>query len=311
MPDIACLGILVADMIGRPIDALPPRGRLGLVDAMILQIGGCAANTSIGLARLGVETAILGKAGRDGAGDFVVHTLEKSGLDTRGVVRDDTVNTAATMVLVESDGERTFLHHLGANARYRAEEVRWEVVQECKILHVAGALVMPALDGPPMGEVLREAQARGLTTALDTVWDATSRWMQTLAPALPHTDYFLPSLAEAQALTGRTEPRDVARALRDAGVKAVGLKMGEKGCYVQTADAEMTVPAFQVQLLDGTGSGDAFVAGFLCGLVKGWDLERTARLANAVGAFCVTALGATAGVRSLEETEAFMAAQAV
>jgi sugar/nucleoside kinase (ribokinase family) len=307
MPDVACLGILVADLLGRPIDSLPPRGRLGLVDQMTLHVGGCAANTGIDLARLGVPTAVLGKVGADGLGDFIVHTLERSGLVTRGVVRDSGVTTSATMVLVGSDGERTFLHHLGGNARYTADDVDWEVIGASRLLHVAGALVMPALDGAPMAGVLRRAEEKGLMTALDTVWDATGRWMRTLGPCLEYADFFLPSLSEAQEITGRKEPRDVACALRDAGVKTVGLKLGEAGCYLQTADAELSVPAFQVQAVDGTGSGDAWDAGFLCGVLNGWDMERTARFANATGALCVTAIGATAGVRTREETEAFIA----
>src|SRR5215831_12065915 len=121
MPDVACLGILVADLLGRPIDELPERGRLGLVDQMTLHIGGCAANTSIDLEKLGVKTAVLGKVGSDGLGDYVVQTLERAGLDTRGVVKDPEVGTSATMVLVDSQGERTFLHHQGANGHYRED----------------------------------------------------------------------------------------------------------------------------------------------------------------------------------------------
>ncbi len=306
MPGVACLGILVADLLGRPIDELPPRGRLGLVDQMTLHIGGCAANTGIDLAKLGIPTAVLGKVGADGLGDFVVNTLKQHGLDIRGVVQDPQATTSATMVLVGSDGERTFLHHLGGNARYTAEDVHWDVISESRILHVAGALVMPALDGEPMAHVLRRAKQMGCITSLDTVWDATGKWMATLRPCLAYTDYFLPSLAEAQALTGLEAPRDVARALRDAGVGIVGLKLGERGCYVQTADTELTVPSFKVEAVDGTGTGDAWDAGFLCGILEGWDLERTALFANAVGAFCVQGLGATAGVRTMGETLQFM-----
>jgi len=167
---------------------------------------------------------------------------------------------------------------------------------------------MPAIDGAPMADLLRRAKEHGLTTALDTVWDATGKWMQTLGPCLPYADYFLPSLAEAQALTGRTDVQDVAAALRDAGVQTVALKLGEQGCYIQSSDGDLAVPAFQVEAVDGTGSGDAWDAGFLCGLLRGWDIERAARFANAVGALCVQAIGATAGVRSLEETEAFLRA---
>ena len=306
MPQIACVGILVADLLGRTIDSLPPRGRLGLVDQMTLHIGGCAANTGIDLARLGIDVSILGKVGVDGLGDFVLNALHREGADTRGVVRDPEVGTSATMVMVSSDGERTFLHHLGGNARYRADDVDWSVIDGARILHVAGALVMPALDGEPMASLLRRGREQGMITTLDTVWDATGKWMQTLGPCLPETDFFTPSLAEAQALTGRDEPADAARALRDAGVTVVGLKLGEKGCYIQTGDIELTVPAFRVEAVDGTGSGDAWDAGFLCGILKGWDLERTARFANAVGALCVTAVGATSGVRSLVETESFI-----
>jgi sugar/nucleoside kinase (ribokinase family) len=306
MPQVACLGILVADLLGRPIDDLPPRGRLGLVDDMTLHIGGCAANTGIDLARLGVDTAVLGKVGTDGLGDFVVNTLERSGVDTRGVVRDGSVNSSATMVLVGGDGERTFLHYLGGNAQYRVEDADWSVIRESKILHVAGALVMPALDSEPMAGLLQRAQNEGLTTSLDVVWDATGKWMQTLRPCLAYTDYFMPSLAEAQEITGRTEVKEVARALQDVGVKTVALKLGGDGCYIRTPDGEFTAPTFKVEAVDGTGAGDAFDAGLLCGLVNGWGMERTARFANAVGALCVTAVGATAGIRSLEETEAFM-----
>jgi sugar/nucleoside kinase (ribokinase family) len=159
-----------------------------------------------------------------------------------------------------------------------------------------------------MADVLAEARRLGLTTSLDTVWDATDRWMKILSPCLQHVDYFLPSLSEAQKLTGRREPKDVAQALRDLGVGTVALKMGPAGSYVLNETVEETIPAFCVPAVDGTGCGDAYVAGFLCGVVRDWETVRCARFANAVGAMCLTALGATAGVRTLEETEAFMAA---
>src|SRR5438105_3125590 len=106
MPEVACLGVLVADILGRPVDEMPPRGRLGLVEQIALHIGGCAANTGVDLARLGVETAVLGKVGVDGLGDFLYGAMTREGVDMRGIVRDETVSTSATMVLVGSDGER-------------------------------------------------------------------------------------------------------------------------------------------------------------------------------------------------------------
>jgi sugar/nucleoside kinase (ribokinase family) len=311
MADVACLGILVADLLGRPIDALPPRGRLSLVDEMTLNIGGCAANTGIAMQRLGLRVAALGMVGSDGLGEFIVNTLKRSGLDIAGVECQSNASTSASMVIVGSDGERSFLHHLGGNAQFRAEHVNWDVIRSARLLHIGGALVMPAFDGEPMAEVLAEAKRMGLRTSLDTVWDATGAWMETLAPCLPHTDLFLPSLSEAQELTGLREPGEVARALRDRGVGTVALKMGPAGSYVLDATGEATVPSFKVQPVDGTGSGDAYVAGFLCGVLRGWETVRCTRFANAVGAMCVTALGATGGIRSLEETETFIATASV
>jgi sugar/nucleoside kinase (ribokinase family) len=115
----------------------------------------------------------------------------------------------------------------------------------------------------------------------------------------------IPSIEEARQLTRRDDPAGVAQALLDGGARTVVLKMGEAGCYVRTAETAFSVPAYQVDAVDALGAGDAFAAGFLAGLARGWDLEQTARFACAVGAQCVTALGATTGVCSMEETLEF------
>jgi sugar/nucleoside kinase (ribokinase family) len=187
------------------------------------------------------------------------------------------------------------------------EDIDLAMVEAGSILHVAGSLVMPGIDGQPTAELLRHARAAGVTTFLDTVWDDTGRWMEILAPCLPHIDYFVPSLPEAQALTGLDAPKEIASALLDRGVKTVGLKMGVDGCLVMSGDGQaICLPSFQVDVVDATGAGDAFAAGFIAGVWHGWPLEQTARFANAVGALCVTGLGATGGVRSLSETLSFM-----
>ncbi len=111
-------------------------------------------------------------------------------------------------------------------------------------------------------------------------------------------------------IASRHAPPEVAQFLLDHGVGVVALKMGEEGCYLRSSDEEFQIPAYDVTAIDATGAGDAFVAGFLTGVVKGWDLKRTGHLANAVGALCVTAIGATTGVRSFEETLRFMEATA-
>jgi sugar/nucleoside kinase (ribokinase family) len=185
---IICLGIMVADVVGRPLKAVPDPGRLVLVEEMSLHTGGCAINAGTALARLGLPVEVIGKIGDDPFGDFLLSALTERGIGTRGVKCDPEVGTAATMVMVEPDGERRFVHYIGANARLKLEDVDLGMFEEASILHVAGALVMPGIDGEPTAELLRQAHATGVTTFLDTVWDDTGRWMQLLASCLPHTD---------------------------------------------------------------------------------------------------------------------------
>jgi sugar/nucleoside kinase (ribokinase family) len=297
--DVVCLGILVADAIARPVGELPERGSLGLVDEISLHGGGCALNTASVLARLGLEAGAAGKVGDDALGAYLLALLDERGVDREGVLSDPAVATSATVVLVDSSGERTFLHLPGANAGLRADELDRSYVFSGRALHLAGALVMEALDGEPGAELLAEARSRGLTTSLDTVWDATGRWERVL-PSLPHVDLFAPSLAEGRAITGQEEPAAVAAWLRERGVGTVVLKCGATGCYASGEGFEGAVEAIPVAAVDGTGAGDAFVAGLLYGRLAGWPLERSARLANAVGALATTAVGAVEGVPGLE-----------
>lgn len=309
MSEVVCLGILVADVWGKPVNDWPERGRLSLITEMGIGVGGCAANTGLSLVKLGGEVAIMGKVGGDGFGEFVVNTLSAQGADISGVLRDPAVGTSSTMIMIDDAGERTFLHYIGASACVRPDELDMDLICKARVFHLGGALVMPGFDGEPMASVFQKAQAAGVTTSLDTVWDAKGRWMELLAPVLPHTDLFLPSFSEAVEITGQSEPHDVAGVLMDHGVKVVGLKMGERGSYVRTADSELTMPAFSIKVVDGTGSGDAYVAGFLRGYLLGWDLERTTRFANAVGALCTTGVGTTSGVRDFAGTIEFLAEQ--
>ena len=304
---IVCLGILVADVVGRPVQSVPAPGRLVLVEEMGLYTGGCAVNSASALAMMGLPVEVIGKVGADPFGDFVVNALRGRGVSVQGVKRDAETGTSATMVMVDSDGERRFVHYLGANARLTLDDIDLERIRTAHILHVAGALVLPGIDGEPTAWLLKEARGASVVTFLDTVWDDTGRWMETLAPCLPYVDHFIPSLPEAQAITGQTDPVDVARALLDCGVGTVALKMDADGCLVATQHGEaFHLPAYQVEVVDATGAGDAFAAGFIAGVWHGWSLEKTAQLANATGALCVTGMGASGGVRSLPETLHFM-----
>lgn len=299
-PDVVCLGILVADAIARSVDALPLRGKLAVVDEIALHGGGCALNTASGLTRLGLRAAVAGKVGADAFGDFLLDLLDARGIGRAGVIRDPESSTSATVVLVSSDAERTFIHCPGASGAIRADELDPAVVYAGRALHIAGALVMEQLDGEPAARILAEARARGLHTSVDTVFDATGRWQRVLT-CLAHADLVCLGLAEAQAITGEREPARAAAWLRARGAHDVAVKLGPDGCFVAGAGFEGPVPPVEVEAVDGTGAGDAFVAGLLYGRLEGWPLERAARLANAVGALATTVVGASEALPTLAQ----------
>ncbi len=298
--DVVCLGILVADVIARPVDAAPSPGSLGIVDAIEVHAGGCAVNAASALAAFGLEAGVVGKVGGDLFGDHLLDILDERGVAREGVLRDERARTSASIVLVDSGGERTFLHVPGTNSAVTEEELDPGLLFAGRALHLAGALVMEGLDGEPFARIAAEARRRGILTSLDTVWDPTGRWSR-LEPCLPHLDYVLPSLAEGRALSGEREPREVAAWLRARGARNVLLTMGAEGCYAAGEGFEGRVPAPQVAAVDGTGAGDAFAAGVLYGALDGRSLERCARLGCAAGAIAATTVGASLGRKGLAD----------
>ncbi len=290
MADVVCLGILVADVIVRPADSLPARGTLGFVDAIDLRGGGCALNVSSALARDGLDAAVLGKVGVDPFGDFLLGLLVERGVDATGVVRDAEVSTSASVVLVDSGGERTFVHVRGANAALRADELG-DAPFAGRALHIGGALVLDALDGEPTAALLAEARSRGVFTSLDTVYDASGRWERVL-PALQHCDLVTPGLAEAQAITGEPDAARAARRLHELGAREVAVTLGPEGCHVVGDGVDERVPAPPVDAVDGTGAGDAFAAAFIAAKLAGEQLLECARRANDAGAQATTVVGA-------------------
>jgi sugar/nucleoside kinase (ribokinase family) len=298
--DVVCLGILVADVIARPVDRLPASGSLELVDEIGLRGGGCALNTATALTRLGLAAACAGKVGTDALGDFLVGLLDERGIDRSLVLRDAAASTSASVALVDGSGERTFLHMPGANGSLRADELAVDRLFAARVLHVAGALVLPALDGAPTAALLAEARRRGVVTSLDTVWDATGGWDR-LEPSLPHLDLLCMSAAEARAFTGRRTPEAGAAWARARGAQVVAIKLGADGCYVESDEFAGHAPARRVEAVDSTGAGDAFAAGLIYARLQGWPLERAAVFANAVGAAATTAVGAAEGLPTIEE----------
>ncbi len=307
------VGIVVADCVARPVHDMPGKGQLALVESVGLYSGGSAATTGYSLARFGVPSAVIGRVGRDGFGDFLLSEATRHGVDSSLLIRD-AHPTSATLVTVDSDGERSFLHSIGANAALTPDDVPLTVLQArgVRLLHLAGYFALPGFEanaGEPTKTMFREASRLGMLTSLDNVWDARDRW--DIRDILPETDIFCPSVHDAKRITGRDTPPEIAAGLLRLGVRrCVALKMGAEGSFVMNATGEShLVPALSVQSVDGTGSGDAFIAGFLTGVLEDRSLLECARLGNAAGAMNVSALGAMTGITNRADLERMAQAQ--
>jgi sugar/nucleoside kinase (ribokinase family) len=308
MSDIVCVGILVADVLGKPVDSLPEKGKLGLVEKMSLQIGGCAANFVIDLARLGLETTIIGKIGDDNFGKFILETLNSEKVDSSGLKIDKNVSTSASMVMISGDGERSILHSFGANAKFSFDDINLHIVKQSKIMLIAGTFLMPEFDGEGTFRLLKFAKENDIICCMDTAWDSKGQWLNKIESSLQYLDWFMPSYDEAREMSGTTNPEEIALFFQSRGVKNVIIKLGNEGCFVKTEDEKgYRVPAFdKVKVIDTSGAGDSFCAGFIAGLYKGWAIPECARFANAVGAHCIMQIGTTTGIKSITETLEFM-----
>jgi len=303
---VLCVGILVADIVPPPLPRLPAAGALVATGDFLTQPGGCAANTAIDLAKLGIPAAVCGRVGDDAYGEVVLAELNTRGIDTSAVaVTRDTGTSKTVMLLVEGE-DRRFVHTFGANAALTAADIP---PVHAHVVHVGGYLVLPGLHQSELAERLRDARARGARIVLDVVVPTEPKpSLDAVAELLPLVDWFIPNDDEAAALTGESEPAAQARALTDAGARAVAITCGDRGAHVRAGGAAFDVPAPRVTVVEPSGAGDAFAAGLIAGILEDWDVERTVRYASTLGGSACTALGCWNGVFTRAEADAFLAA---
>lgn len=306
MPQVVSIGHLCVDVTARTVDSMPSGGQLKPVDNIFMSTGGCANNCANDMAKLGMDVGIMGKIGMDSFGDYLVQALAANGVNSEHLIRDPKEPTSASVLLVDSHKERNILHCYGANTQMTEADVDYEALKGAKIVVVNAAFLLPALDGEPMARMLEKIQGMGIYTILDTAWDPHGVWMKAIRPCLPHLDLFIPSIEEAEQIAGKTDPDEIADVFLAGGAKNVVIKMGKEGAFIKNATIREKAPAFVVDAVDTTGAGDSFVAGFTTGLLQGWDLKTCAIFANGVGAHCVMAPGASAGIKPMAEIIRFI-----
>jgi sugar/nucleoside kinase (ribokinase family) len=291
--DAVVFGNVTLDTLCYPVDDVPRHQSIPFERAVVAP-GGCGSNTAIGLCALGVPTALVARIGVDDAASLVERYWERAGLDTRFVCRSPDVRTAISVGLIDSDAQPRFIHTPGANATLAADDldVSALVVEGARFLHVGGFLVMPSVSGEGLARRLAEARASGLFTSLDVAISRNRSGPADVWPCLPHVDFFFCNVSEACFLTGEDDPGDAVRALRARGAWTVVLKLGAEGCRIVSADLDEHVSGLSAEVVDTTGAGDAFDAGFIAAMLHDNDLEAACRAGNAAGARVVGVFGA-------------------
>lgn len=306
--DVACVGILVADLFASPIPRLPNPGELTPTAGLVMSVGGSAANTAAALRILGQKVEVAGKVGRDMQGDFVIAELERRGIGVSHIKRTAKRSTSGTIVLSVAGEDRRYLHCIGANAEFDLNDLDRSVVQQASVLYVGGYLAMPSFTASQLAALFREAKSYGRTTVLDVAIPVGAEFaLEDVAPALAYTDYFLPNNQEAASLTGYADERRQAKCLGEVNAECVVvITRGSKGLLALQRNRFINVPPFLMDAVDESGAGDAFAAGLIAAVQKKWDLERALLFASAVGASRTRALGCAAGIFTFDEATSFL-----
>jgi sugar/nucleoside kinase (ribokinase family) len=302
--DFAVVGVHVLDTHVVGITAIPDGSDGQLVETITVSAAGTAGGTALVLSRLGARVRSYGTIGADPLGDTLVALLEAAGVDVRGLVRTSASQTSASVIPVRPNGDRPAWHCPGANATLTLDSLDLDDIARGAHLHLGGP---EFLGGTAAATLLKRAKDNGLSTSVDVLAPGDPGLLAWIAEALPFTDYLLPNDEQVLGLTGATDLESGARALLDAGAGCVALTCGGEGALVVTANVTIAVPAFAVDVVDTTGCGDAFSAGFILGRVLGRDLGQSARLGCATAAQVAGGLGTDAGTYDLESVDAFAA----
>jgi sugar/nucleoside kinase (ribokinase family) len=309
--DVLCVGQLVADILVKPVDSVDFSVDTQKIDLIEVKNGGDCLNTAIGLAKLGNKVGFVGKIGNDQFGDFLTDVIKQYDIDIKGLKIADNVATSAVVVLISKSGERTFLYYGGANDSFKFEDIEPDVVDSTKIVHVGGTYQLPDFDGYGAAKLFELARSKNKITSMDVTWDTSGKWLKTIQPCLKYLNFFMPSYQEAKMITKKEQPEDIAAFLQNEGVDVVIIKLGKDGSYIKSRHEAFYCPSYATNVVDTTGAGDSFVAGFLTGVLKDWNLAKCAQVASGVSAFCIQHLGATTGIPSFTEVNDFIKKRSV
>lgn len=298
------MGVHVADVLARPVEAIPEGQGGQLVEEIRITPAGSAGGTAVTLAKLGAEVQSAGAIGIDALGEVLVGLLESFGVDTALLVRREDVQTSASVLPIRANGDRPAFHVIGANGTYGPDDAPWDAIAAASHLHMGGPEFM---GGEAAARILSYARENGVVTSADILapGEQAAQIVDWIGPAFEHLDFFLPNDEQVLGLSGEKDLEAGCRALMERGVGCVAATRGAEGALIVDSEGVESVPAFSVDVIDTTGCGDAFSAGFLRGLSLGRSRRDAAVLGCAAAALVAGGLGTDHGDFDLAAVEAF------
>jgi len=306
-----CSGILFADVACWPIGHVPSEGELVPTEKIELNLGGCAANVAIDLARLGVDVVLSGCVGDDALSDFIVRSVSVPKVDSSRLQKS-TDRCPGTALHINVEGQdRRFICTTGANDDYLFDDELFKLitapnVKEPKVFYLGGFFMLRALETKQTPLFLKTARDHGWTTLVDVVLYGDRPYWDILKPLLPYTDIFMPNEQEGEKITGIKSPHDQAKKFLDAGVGAAIITRGEEGTLYFSAKEQFQAGVYPTHYVSGAGAGDAFDAGLIAALLEGYDRWAAVRWGSALGASCVRQVSTTGGVFNRDELLEFL-----
>lgn len=306
--DIVYIGTSLVDVIVQGFDHKPVSASGFRAESCSINVGGEAVNGVITAAKLGARASVLCHLGRDLEGDMVVSALEKYGVDTSNVVRDEHPTPVTTM-LVDADGSRKSITNLAHKHNFHPERYL-DCLKGAKAV-VLGSLFRAPFDDPAIVKAVVEyAHENSILVFADTkIPNFAKITLDDLKDSLPYIDYITPNEDEGRFFTGEDDPEKMANVLLEKGVKNVIVKLGGKGCLFKNSEQTIRLDAYGINAVDTTGAGDNLLAGFVCEILRGKNIKDALTFANACGAICSTAVGAITAIKNKEQIETFITDQ--
>jgi len=294
--DVIGFGALNVDKLYR-VNKIAREGEESFILSVSESPGGSAANTIVGLGRLGAKTGFIGKVANDHEGQLLLDDFKKEKVNTEGIIVATEGKSGTVSAFVDKRGERALYVHPSVNDKLAFEEINLEYAKQTDFLHLTSMDEKPFRTQKKLIEELSSVKV-----SLDPGEIYARKGLARLRPILKRCFVVMPSENELKMLTGKGF-RESAKTLLKEGANIVAVKLGEKGCYVTDRSENHLVKPCKTKVVDTTGAGDAFCAGFLYGLVKGKDLYQCGRLGNFVASRCITKVGARTGLPRLFDLE--------